>query len=139
MTSKISNMISIVIVSWNTVRLLENCLASILTNSPVWPFEIWVVDNTSTDDTAQMVREKFPQVHLVENQENVGFARANNQAIQQCTGQYVLLLNPDTLVTADALQSLIDFLEQHTEAGAVGPKILNPDGSLQISSHPQPT
>ena len=139
MTSKISNMISIVIVSWNTARLLENCLASILTNSPASPFEIWVVDNISTDDTAQMVREKFPQVHLVENRENVGFARANNQAIQQCTGRYVLLLNPDTLVTTDALQSLIDFLEQHTEAGAVGPKILNPDGSLQISSHPQPT
>jgi GT2 family glycosyltransferase len=86
-----------------------------------------------------MVREKFPQVHLVENRENVGFARANNQAIGQCDGNYVLLLNPDTLVASGALQALVDFLEGHPEAGAVGARILNPDGSLQISSHPRPT
>lgn len=86
-----------------------------------------------------MVREKFPQVHLVENRENVGFARANNQAIQRSTGKYILLLNPDTLVLSGALQALIDFLENHPAAGAAGAKVLNPDGSLQISSHPLPT
>jgi GT2 family glycosyltransferase len=86
-----------------------------------------------------MVRENFPQVHLVENRENVGFARANNQALQRCTGKYILLLNPDTLVESGALQSMVDFLDNHHEVGAVGPKILNPDGSLQISSHPRPT
>ena len=132
-------MISIIIVSWNTSRLLENCLASIFANPPTSSFEIWVVDNASTDDSPRMVREKFPQVHLVENRENVGFARANNQAIQQCSGNYILLLNPDTLVSAGALQALVDFLDQSPEAGAIGAKILNPDGSLQISSHPQPT
>jgi N-acetylglucosaminyl-diphospho-decaprenol L-rhamnosyltransferase len=131
--------ISIIIVSWNTSKLLENCLASILANPPTSPFENWVVDNASTDDSPRMLREKFPQVHLVENRENVGFARANNQAIQRSTGKYVLLLNPDTLLTSGALQALADFLDKHPEAGAAGARILNPDGSLQISSHPRPT
>jgi N-acetylglucosaminyl-diphospho-decaprenol L-rhamnosyltransferase len=132
-------MISIIIVSWNTASLLENCLASILANPLASPFEIWVVDNASRDDSPRMVREKFPQVHLVQNRENVGFARANNQAIQRCTGKYILLLNPDTLVASGALQALIDFLDNHPEAGAAGTRIINPDGSLQISSHPRPT
>ena len=132
-------MISIIIVSWNTARLLENCLASILANPPASPFESWVVDNASTDDSPRMVHEKFPQVHLIENRENVGFARANNQAIQRCTGKYILLLNPDTLVASGALQALVDFLDKHPEAGAAGARILKPDGSLQISSHPRPT
>src|ERR671925_887151 len=132
-------MISIIIVSWNTASFLENCLASILANPPTSQFENWVVDNASTDDSPRMVREIFPQVHLVENRENVGFARANNQAIQRCTGKYILLLNPDTLVASGALQALVDFLDEHPEAGAAGARILNPDGSLQISSHPRPT
>lgn len=132
-------MISIIIVSWNTAWFLENCLASIQANPPTSPFENWVVDNASTDDSPRMVRERFPQVHLVENRENVGFARANNLAIQRCIGKYVLLLNPDTLVASGALQALVDFLDKHPEAGAAGARILNPDGSLQISSHPQPS
>ena len=86
-----------------------------------------------------MVREKFPEVHLIENRENVGFARANNQAIQRCAGKYILLLNPDTLVASGALQALIDFLDKHPEAGAAGARIINTDRSLQISSHPRPT
>ena len=132
-------MLSIIIVSWNTARFLENCLASILANPPTSPFESWVVDNASTDESPRMVREKFPQVHILENRENVGFARANNQAIQRCTGKYVLLLNPDTLVASGALQALVEFLDKHPEAGAAGARLLNPDGSLQISSHPRPT
>lgn len=134
-----TSMLSIIIVSWNTARLLENCLASILANPPTSPFEIWVVDNASADESPGIVRERFPQVHLVENRENIGFARANNQAIQQCNGKYILLLNPDTLVTSSALQSLIDFLDKHPKAGAAGAKILNSDRSLQIASHPRPT
>lgn len=132
-------MISIIIVSWNTAGLLENCLDSILANPPASPFEIWVVDNASSDDSARMVREKFPQVHLIENPENLGFARANNQAIQKCAGNYVLLLNPDTLVKSGALQALLDFLEKTPQAGAAGARILNPDGSLQVSSWPRPS
>lgn len=132
-------MLSIIIVSWNTASFLENCLASILLNPPTSSFENWVVDNASSDDSPRMVREKFPQVQLVESRENVGFASANNQAIQRCTGKYILLLNPDTHVASGALQALVDFLDQTPEAGAVGARILNPDGSLQISSHPRPT
>lgn len=132
-------MLSIIIVSWNTTQLLDDCLSSILANPPTLPFETWVVDNASTDDSPRMVREEYPQVYLVENHENVGFARANNQAIQNCTGKYILLLNPDTLVAPGALQALIDFLDEHPEAGAVGARIIRPDGTLQISSHPHPT
>ena len=110
-----------------------------MANPPTSPFENWVVDNASTDDSPRMVREKFPQVQLVESRENVGFARANNQALQRCTGKYILLLNPDTHVASGALQALVDFLDKTPEAGAVGARILNPDGSLQISSHPRPT
>jgi len=98
-----------------------------------------VIDNASTDDSPRMVREKFPRVKLIENRKNLGFAFANNQAIQRCAGNYVLLLNPDTLVKSGALQALVDFLEKTPEAGAAGARILNPDGSLQISSWPRPT
>lgn len=132
-------MISIIIVSWNTARLLENCLDSVLANPPTSPFEIWVIDNASTDHSPRMVSQKFPQAHLIENRENLGFARANNQAIQRCAGKYILLLNPDTLVKPGALQALVDFLDKTPEAGAAGARILNPDGSLQISSWPRPT
>lgn len=132
-------MLSIIIVSWNTASCLENCLSSILVNPPTSPFENWVVDNASTDNSPRMVREKFPQVQLMESHENIGFASANNQAIQRCTGKYILLLNPDTYVAPGTLQALVDFLDKTPEAGAVGARILNPDGSLQISSHPRPT
>jgi GT2 family glycosyltransferase len=86
-----------------------------------------------------MLREKFPQVQVIENGKNAGFARANNQAIRQCSGKNILLLNPDTLVRSGALQALVDFLEKTPQAGAAGARILNPDGSLQIASHPRPT
>lgn len=131
--------LSIVIVSWNTCQHLENCLDSILRIPPSLSFEIWVVDNDSNDGTTKMVRERFSQVHLLENHENVGFARANNQAIERCTGKYLLLLNPDTLVDPASLNALVDFLESSPEAGAAGAKLLNMDGSLQISSHRWPT
>ena len=139
MAPEIVNIISIIIVSWNTSGFLENCLGSIQANPPPSPFEIWVIDNASSDGSPRLVREKFPQVHLFENRENVGFARANNQAIRRCTSKYILFLNPDTLVTAGALQALIDFLDDCPGAGAAGARILNPNGSLQISSHPRPT
>ena len=131
--------LSVIIVNWNTRELLKNCLDSILANNSTSQLEIWVVDNASTDESSRMVRERFPQVNLIENLENVGFARANNQAIQQSTGKYVLLLNPDTLVESRTLQALVDFLDEHPDAGAAGARIFKPDGSMQISSHPRPT
>ena len=102
-------------------------------------FETLVVDNASTDGSAQMVRSRYPDVKLIENEANVGFARANNQGIRQAAGRYLLLLNPDTEVRPEALETLIRFLETHENVGAAGARILNPDGSLQPSCYPVPT
>ena len=131
--------LSIIIVNWNTSRLLDGCLASIFANPPDDPYEIVVVDNASTDDSPQMVRRNFPQVHLIENSENVGFAKANNQGILETTGSYVLLLNPDTVILPKALQILLDFIKDQKKIGAVGPMVLNPDLTLQSSCNPMPT
>jgi GT2 family glycosyltransferase len=132
-------LLSVVIVSWNTKELLEDCIASIYSNPPGGDFEVWVVDNASTDGSASMVRERFPQVKLIESAENLGFARGNNLAIRQSTGKFILLLNPDTKVLPGALEILIRFMEQHPQAGGAGPFLLNPDNSLQVSCYPLPT
>ena len=131
--------LSIIIVNWNTSRLLDGCLASIFANPPDDPYEVVVVDNASIDDSPQMVRRNYPQVHLIENPENVGFAKANNQGILETTGPYVLLLNPDTVILPKALQILLGFIKDQKEIGAVGPMVLNPDLTLQSSCNPMPT
>ncbi|MCX6032000.1 MAG: glycosyltransferase family 2 protein [Chloroflexi bacterium] len=130
--------LSIVIVNWNTRDLLAGCLASVVGSqaaSGLTP-EVFVVDNASTDDSAAMVRNRFPWVRLIENRENVGFARANNQGIALATGRYVLLLNPDTEVWPGALAALVAFMAAHPRAGACGARLLNADGSLQPACHP---
>jgi hypothetical protein len=131
--------LSIIIVNWNTRDLLAQCLASIYAHPPDGTFEIFVVDNASSDGSAQMVQKQFPSVRSIPNEENVGFARANNQAIRMSSGRHVLLLNPDTKILPDALQTLLTFIEEHPEAGAIGPMVLNPDLSLQSSCDPMPT
>lgn len=131
--------LSIIIVSWNTVSLLDACLASIMAYPSGRHSEVIVVDNASSDGSVHKVRSRYPDVNLIENERNVGFARANNQAIRQAVGRYILLLNPDTEVRSKALETLIRFLEGHEEAGAVGARILNPDGTLQHSCYPAPT
>lgn len=128
--------LSIIIVNWNTRDLLANCLASVYETVGELAVEVFVVDNASTDGSAAMVRERFPQVRLIANSENVGFARANNQAIAASRGRYVMLLNSDTEVREDALATLVQFMEDHSEAGASGPCLLNADGSLQTSCYP---
>ncbi|MDX1523670.1 MAG: glycosyltransferase family 2 protein [Anaerolineae bacterium] len=146
--------LSVIIVNWNTRELLAICLESVASSANLeiaaeatrntaapenFTAETWVVDNVSTDGSAQMVQKCFPWVNLIENRQNVGFAGANNQAICQSTGHYVLFLNPDTEVKPDALETLIRFLEKHPQAGAVGPHTLNGDGTLQTSCYPVPT
>lgn len=131
--------LSIVIVNWNTRDILAQCLTSIYAYPPDGEMEVFIVDNASVDHSATMVREHFPQVRLIENNENMGFAKANNQAIRQSTGRYVLLLNPDTAAHPGALETLVRFMEEHREAGAAGAHILNPDSSLQLSCYPAPT
>lgn len=134
--------LSIIIVNWNTRELLAQCLESVSSEihrlGPL-SVETLVVDNASTDGSSQMVQERFPWVQLTENQENVGFARANNQAILQSTGRYVLLLNPDTEVKPGAFETLIHFMEAHPEDGGAGARLLNPDHTLQASCYPAPT
>ncbi len=131
--------LSIVIVNWNTRAMLRQCLESIYANPPCGVFEVWVVDNASTDDSQAMVKEHFSQARLVENAQNVGFARANNLAIRQVHGRYVLLLNSDTIVKPGALESLVRFMDARDEAGACGSRLLNPDGTLQYSCYLKPT
>jgi GT2 family glycosyltransferase len=132
--------LSTIIVNWNTRDLLASCLESVVvTMHDNLDSEIIVVDNASTDGSAAMVRERFPQVHLIENSENVGFARANNQAIRQSRGRYVLLLNSDTEVSQRALKTMTAFMEEHPRSGGCGPRLLNGDGTLQVSCHPMLT
>jgi GT2 family glycosyltransferase len=131
--------VSIAIVSWNTAELLAKCLESIYLHPPEGKFEVLVVDNASTDHSRDIVRERFPQVKLLENENNVGFSVANNQAIRQSHGEYIILLNPDTEVKAGGLNRLIAFMAAHPRVGGAGPRLLNPDGSLQTSCYPEPT
>lgn len=125
--------LSVSIVNWNTKELLESCLESILSQTKGLNYNIWVVDNASSDGSIQMLEKEFPLVKLIKNSINAGFAKANNQILSRCDGKYVLLLNSDTQVVGNALKKLFDFMENHPEAGAAGCMILNKDGSLQTS------
>ena len=131
--------LSICIVSWNTRDLLKKCLASIYKHPPSCDFEIFVADNNSSDGTPDMVARYFPQVFLIKNKENLGFAGANNQIIEKAKGKYILLLNPDTEVFEGSIDILIDLLDKNPGAGVVAPKLLNSDGSLQRSCMGFPT
>lgn len=131
--------LSIIIVNWNTKNLLEKCLESVYKETKDLDFEVFVVDNGSKDGSSEMVEKKFPQVNLIKNRFNVGFAKANNQAIRKSRGEYILLLNPDTIILGNTLKKMVDFLENHPQVGILGPKIINPDGSLQPSSRTFPT
>ena len=131
--------LSIIIVNWNTKKLLVECLDSLYASPLNIDFEIWVVDNNSTDGSSEMIRENFPEINLIDNEKNIGFAKANNQAFQKCRGKYILLLNPDTVVENDAIEQLVRFLNQTPDAGMVGARLLNPDKTLQISAFPVPT
>jgi GT2 family glycosyltransferase len=134
--------ISVIIVSWNTKALLDQCLRSIYETVSVEDLkaiEIYVVDNASSDGSPEMVEELYPSVRLVSNTENIGFARANNQVIREVESRYILMLNPDTILLPGAIRSLVRFMDSHPEAGAAGPRLLNPDHSLQTSCYPVPT
>lgn len=122
---------SIVIVSWNTRDILRDCLRSIFENTDTLRYEIIVVDNASNDDSVEMVRREFPQVRLIENADNRGFAAANNQGIAVARGRYVLLLNSDTIVLDQGIAKTVTFADAHPDAGVVGCRVLNADRTLQ--------
>jgi GT2 family glycosyltransferase len=122
--------LSIVIVSYNVKCFLEQCLKSVEKAVANLDAEIFVVDNNSSDGSQLMIKEKFPAVQFIENKDNVGFAKANNQAIKIATGDFVLLLNPDTLVEEDTFHKCVHFLENHPDAGALGVKMINGNGEF---------
>lgn len=123
--------VSIVLVCWNNRDYLELCLRSLYESDLHYRFDVVVVDNGSTDGSQAMLREKFPRVHLLQNHDNVGLGKASNQGIEATRGRYVLLLNNDTLVNARSLDALVEFMEAHGDAGGVGGRLLNADGSFQ--------
>ena len=126
--------LSIVIVSYNVRSYLEQCLQSVQKALEGINGEVYVVDNHSEDDSVAVVRTNYPWVKLIDNQENVGFARANNVAIRQSEAEYVLLLNPDTIVDVDTLREALAFMDTHLEAGGAGVMMHNADGTLAPES-----
>ncbi len=131
--------LTVVIVNWNTRELLRNCLASLRDNTSALVLETFVVDNGSTDDSVEMVRADFPEVIVVENGRNLGFARANNVALRRARGRFFLLLNSDTIVNKGALEGLLSTMEADPSIGIAGLQLLNEDGTLQNSLCNAPT
>ena len=125
--------LAVIIVSFNSAEYLYDCLDSILKNPPCCKFEITVVDNASKDGSTSIVKESFPDIRLIENKKNLGFARANNIAIRDTESSYILLLNSDCEVYERSLDTMIDFMDRNEGAGVEGPKIVNSDGSVQFS------
>jgi GT2 family glycosyltransferase len=131
--------LSIVIICWNDWKVIENCLRSIFGGTRTVRFEVIVSDNGSTDGSVEKIRAQFPSVRVVENGANLGFAKGNNAGIREATGDYVLILNPDTIIHDGSLDRWVEFAERHPEAGAFGCRVHNPDGSYQRSARPFPT
>jgi len=126
-------MVSVIIVNWNTRALLLECLESVHRTLDAIPFEVLVVDNASVDDSVVAVRAAYPSVKVMANNQNRGFAAANNRALKQMAGRYALLLNTDTILTQGAVKTLIDFMEKNGNAGMVCGQLLNRDGTRQNS------
>lgn len=126
--------LSIIIVNYNVRAYLEQCLQSVQKALNGIDGEVFVVDNRSEDDSVAVLRTDYPWVRLIENQENVGFARANNLAIRQSDAEYVLLLNPDTVVDEDTLRQSLTFMDAHPKAGGAGVMMHNADGTLAPES-----
>jgi GT2 family glycosyltransferase len=122
--------LSVIIVNYNVKHFLEQCLHSVRVASRNVPAEVLVVDNNSVDGSMEMVQEKFPEVHRIENRQNLGFSKANNQAIRLAKGEYVLLLNPDTVVEEDTFEKVVRFMDQHPDAGGLGVKMLDGKGNF---------
>ncbi len=131
--------LSIVIICWNDWKVIEDCLRSIFEGTHEIDYEVIVSDNGSADGSVEKIRERFPAVRIVENRANLGFAKGNNAGIHLAQGEYVLILNPDTIVHQASLDRWIRFADGHPEAGAFGCRVNNPDGSYQGSARPFPS
>ncbi|MFZ5364069.1 MAG: glycosyltransferase family 2 protein [Patescibacteria group bacterium] len=127
--------LSIIILNYRARGLLKECLKGIKMVHPKLDYEIIVVDNASGDGTAQMMRESFPEINFIASEENLGYAKGNNLGIKKARGRYVMIVNPDIIVFPGVLESLVHFLDERQDVGIVGPKLLNPDKSLQYSCY----
>ncbi len=132
-------MVSVIIVSFNTKDILKNCLDALFSNCTDRSMEVFVVDNASADGSADMVRNTFPEVHLIENRQNLGFAAANNQAFRLASGSYFLILNPDAYIREGALEHAVAFMEKTPDCGLCGGKIISPEGHLEPSARRFPS
>jgi len=128
-----NKMVSIVIVNWNTKKLLNDCLNSIYQQTDNALIEVIVVDNNSSDNSCAMVKMNYPEVILIQNVQNVGFAAANNQGFEIATGQYILMLNSDTLILDKAIEKVLNYAENNKEVGVIGCKLRYPDMKFQNS------
>lgn len=132
--------LSLVIVNWNTREMLRACLLSLRTAHTSWSeFEVSVVDNASSDGSAEMVRKEFPAVQLIVSEKNLGFGGANNLGFAVAKGEIIATINSDTEVHGGALPTICAYFDEHPDVGAAGPKLLNTDGSLQLSCRSFPT
>lgn len=131
--------LSIVILCWNDRRVIVECLRSICSRTHSIEFEVIVSDNGSTDGSPELIRDAFPQIRVIKNNANLRFSKGNNVGIQASIGEYILILNPDTIIHEGSLDRWIEFAERHPEAGGFGCRVLNLDGSYQSSARPFPT
>ena len=131
--------LSIVIVCWNDLKTISECLKSIYAQTKGIDFEVIISDNGSTDGSLPHIRQNFPKARVIENRANLGYGKGNNVGIEIAQGQYILLLNPDTIIRDHAFEKLVAFADQHPEAGGYGCRVLNPDGSFQNPARPLPT
>jgi len=122
--------LSVIIVNYNVKHFIEQCLLSVRKAMQGIDGDVWVVDNNSVDGSQAMLKEKFPDVQLIESKDNLGFSRGNNLAIRQAQGEYVLLLNPDTVVEESTFRKCIEFMDAHPDAGALGVKMLDGEGNF---------
>jgi GT2 family glycosyltransferase len=131
--------LSVILLCWNDKTVITNCLESIYVCTHSTEFEVIVSDNGSSDGSVEFIRKNYPQVRVIENGTNLRFAKANNVGIRASTGEYVLILNPDTIIHDGTLDKIVRFADQHREAGAFGCRVLNSDGSYQRSVRPFPS
>lgn len=132
-------LLSVIVLNWNTAHLLPACLDSVRSTAGHLDMDVWVVDNASADGSLEILRTHFPWVHLIANQENVGFAAGNNRAIAATGGEFVLLFNSDAIATPGSIETLLAVAQAHPRAAIVGARLLNPDGTFQASWSRFPT
>jgi N-acetylglucosaminyl-diphospho-decaprenol L-rhamnosyltransferase len=133
------NSLSAVIVNWNAGCALDDCLASLFASKPVGALEVLLVDNASTDGSQARAARDYPGIKILQNAENRGFAPGANQGLESAVGELILLLNPDAVLRQTTISLLVDFMNEHPEAAVVGPRLLNPDGTVQGSARRDPS